>query len=132
LAPFFTCHQFEKPRFGDGLTDGRTGPQPIGTGAAATYHPLTRAPIAPLEDDAAALSEALRAHGPMTQGAAARALGWGATRTWQAEAALRAAGAVHMDGWGRAELVQDMQTNCDIQLLLQNPKVLVGYDAEVV
>jgi hypothetical protein len=61
-----------------------------------------RAPIATLEDDAATLTEALRVHGPMTQGVAARALGWGATRAWRAEATLRAAGAVRFDGCGRA------------------------------
>jgi hypothetical protein len=41
----------------------------------------------------------------MTQGAAALALGWGATRAWQAEAQLRAAGTVRLDGWGRAVIV---------------------------
>jgi hypothetical protein len=61
-----------------------------------------RAPIATREDDAATLAEALRVHGPMTQGVAARALGWGATRAWRAEATLRAAGAVRFDGCGRA------------------------------
>lgn len=40
----------------------------------------------------------------MTYGAAASALGWGATRAWQAEAALRAAGRIAFDPQGRAAL----------------------------
>ena len=59
-------------------------------------------PSAAPEGDAATLAQALRLHGPMTQGAAALALGWGATRAWQAEAQLRAAGVVRLDHWGRA------------------------------
>ena len=66
-----------------------------------------RAPIATLEDDAATLTEALRVHGPMTQGVAARALGWGATRAWRAEAMLRAAGALSFDACGRAVAVKE-------------------------
>jgi hypothetical protein len=70
-------------------------------------------PPAP-QDDAATLAEALHHLGPMTQGVAASALGWGATRAWQAEARLRAAGAVRMDAWGRA-VVEDANTEkCDI------------------
>jgi hypothetical protein len=59
-------------------------------------------PHAGPQEDADALTAALRFHGPMTQGAAALALGWGATRAWQAEAQLRATGTVRLDGWGRA------------------------------
>jgi hypothetical protein len=66
-----------------------------------------RAPIATREDDAATLTEALRLHGPMTQGVAARALSWGATRAWRAEAMLRAAGAVTFDACGRAVAVKE-------------------------
>ena len=39
----------------------------------------------------------LARNGPSTYGAAAIALGWGATRAWQAEARLRAAGLSQMD-----------------------------------
>lgn len=49
----------------------------------------------------------LVAHGPATVGAAGRALGWGATRAWQAEARLRAAGLVGMDPLGRAVPVRE-------------------------
>lgn len=38
----------------------------------------------------------------MTDAATLTCLGWGATRTWQAEARLRAAGLVRLDGMGRA------------------------------
>lgn len=47
----------------------------------------------------------LRLHGPTTYGAAATALGWGATRAWQAEARLRAAGLVRYDALGKAHPV---------------------------
>jgi hypothetical protein len=51
-----------------------------------------------LDADAGAYLDFLRLHGPATYGAAASALGWGATRAWQAEAALRAAGLVTVTG----------------------------------
>ena len=41
-------------------------------------------------------------NGPSTYGAAATTLGWPATRAWQAEARLRAAGLVRHDELGRA------------------------------
>ena len=47
----------------------------------------------------------LRAHGPATYGAMAVDLGWGATRAWQAEARLRAAGLVIINKSGKAEAV---------------------------
>ena len=55
--------------------------------------------------DAAALFDFLVHEEPHTYGAAASRLGWGATRAWQAEARLRAAGLVRLDKLGRAELV---------------------------
>jgi hypothetical protein len=45
-----------------------------------------------LDPDAGAYLDRLRLHGPATYGAMASAMGWGATRAWQAEAKLRAAG----------------------------------------
>ncbi|PJN93657.1 hypothetical protein CNY89_19275 [Amaricoccus sp. HAR-UPW-R2A-40] len=68
-------------------------------GAISTFS-TDPAPIA----DPDALLTLLRERGPMTYGAAATALGWGATRAWQAEAALRAAGRVEHDRFGRAAL----------------------------
>ena len=56
------------------------------------------------ESDATELLDFLRSHGPHSYGAAASALGWGATRAWQAEARLRAAGMVRHDDLGRALL----------------------------
>lgn len=47
-----------------------------------------------LDPDAGTYLDRLRLHGPQTYGAMARAMGWGATRAWQAEARLRAAGLV--------------------------------------
>ena len=55
-----------------------------------------------LAPDASAYLAHLRLHGPATYGAMARELGWGATRAWQAEARLRAAGLVTMGPLGKA------------------------------
>jgi hypothetical protein len=55
-----------------------------------------------LDPDAGAYLDRLRLHGPATYGAMASAMGWGATRAWQAEAKLRAAGLVRMGELGRA------------------------------
>ena len=51
--------------------------------------------------DAERLLIHLEAHAPCSYGAAASDLGWGATRTWQAEAALKAAGHITHDCSGR-------------------------------
>jgi hypothetical protein len=67
---------------------------------ARNPRPPARADV--LNPDAGAYLDRLRLHGPMTQGVAARAFCWGATRAWRAEATLRAAGAVTFDGCGRA------------------------------
>ena len=64
--------------------------------------PPSARPKGGLHPDAAALAEMLRHDGPMSYGAAATRLGWGVTRGWQAEARLRAAGLVRLDGLGRA------------------------------
>lgn len=54
--------------------------------------------------DAAALLALLRDRGPLSYGAAASVLGWGATRAWRAEAALKAAGRIEHDRFGRAAI----------------------------
>lgn len=54
-----------------------------------------------LHPDAGALLDFLRREGPHTYGVAARELGIGATRAWQAEARLRAAGLVRYNEHGR-------------------------------
>ena len=52
--------------------------------------------------DALALLDLLTHNGPSTYGAAAVALGWGATRAWQAETRLRTAGKVVIGLNGKA------------------------------
>jgi hypothetical protein len=52
-----------------------------------------------LDPDAGAYLDRLRLHGPQSYGAMASTLCWRATRAWQAEAKLRAAGLVqYQDG----------------------------------
>ena len=50
-----------------------------------------------LGDDLKTYADHLQRHGPTTYGAAASALGWGATRAWQAEAKLREVGLESVD-----------------------------------
>jgi hypothetical protein len=76
---------------GRGEPENRTSPRPRADG---------------LDDDAGELLDFLRLHGPATCGAAAAALGWGATRAWRAEAALRAAGLVTIGPLGVAVPVE--------------------------
>ena len=54
-----------------------------------------------LSSDAEFMLDHLRQIGPSTYGACASALGWGATRAWQAEAELVSIGAVWQDNLGR-------------------------------
>lgn len=56
----------------------------------------------PLLSDPDTYLAALTLHGNMTYGAAAVALGWGATRAWHAEAALVAEGRATLSREGRA------------------------------
>ena len=49
----------------------------------------------------------MRANGPASYGAAAVALGWGATLAWQVEAQLRAAGLLRYDNLGKAMTMLD-------------------------
>ena len=56
----------------------------------------------PLPSDPDSYLAALTLHGPMTYGAAAVALGWGATRAWQAEARLVTEGLATLSREGRA------------------------------
>lgn len=62
---------------------------------------LSRSETRP-EQDAAALLSLLEREGPQTYGAAAVALGIGATRAWRAEAELRRAGRIRLGRLGRA------------------------------
>ena len=60
-----------------------------------------------LDADAGKYLDFLHLHGPATYGAGAVALGWGATRAWQAEAQLIAAGLVRYDSLGKAVIEPD-------------------------
>ena len=62
-------------------------------------------PLKPTPSDPDRYLTHLREIGPTTYGAAATALGWGATRAWQAEARLRADGQVRIGKDGRAHTV---------------------------
>ncbi len=64
-----------------------------------TLRPFAK-PATP-EDDARTLLAFLAREGPMSFGVAARTLGWGATRAWQAGAHLEAAGRIRHDHLGR-------------------------------
>lgn len=55
-------------------------------------------------DDAAMLAH-ITAHGPVTYGAAAGALGWGASRAWRSAERLRRAGRVKLRPLGKMEPV---------------------------
>lgn len=74
------------------------------TGAHEVFPAYKRADLhAPsLSSDRDTYLAALTLHGPMTYGAAAVALGWGATRAWQAEARLVAEGLAALSREGRA------------------------------
>lgn len=63
--------------------------------------PAQKLEIACCASDNQTLLDFLHREGPQTYGAAATALGWGASRAWQAEAGLRAAGSVRSGEFGR-------------------------------
>lgn len=71
---------------------------------ASVAAPKPKKPRADRAADAGQLADLLSRSGPLTYGAAAVALGWGATRAWQAEAHLRAIGGAWLDSLGRANL----------------------------
>ena len=81
-----------------------TGETIARAGASEVFAPYKKAdPHAPpLATDPDTYLAALTLHGPMTYGAAAVALGWGATRAWQAEAGLVAEGRATLSREGRA------------------------------
>ena len=73
---------------------------------AAPPKPCPPAPARPdgLDPDAVAYLDSLHLHGPATYGAAASAMGWGATRAWQAETRLHKLGLViHHNGKTQAQ-----------------------------
>ena len=66
--------------------------------ASVATPPAQKPEITPSASDPETYLAFLHREGPTTYGAAATALGWGATRAWQAEARLRAAGLVAKGG----------------------------------
>ena len=78
--------------------------QPGVAHVARVARPLGSYPeITPCASDAEAYLAMLHRSGPQTCGAAASILGWGATRAWQTEARLRAAGLVRSGEFGTAQ-----------------------------
>ena len=71
------------------------GGQPV---LRATHPQPQKLETVPNSSDPETYLDFLHIHGSTTYGAAATALGWGATRAWQAEARLRAAGLVAKGG----------------------------------
>jgi len=67
--------------------------------------PAQKLEIAYSASDPETLLDLLRCEGPQTYGAAATALGWGASRAWRAEASLKAAGLVLHGLHGKANPV---------------------------
>ena len=61
------------------------------------------------DQDAAALLALLEREGPHTYGAAAVALGIGATRAWRAEAELRRAGRIRLGPLGHAFIIKQAE-----------------------
>lgn len=64
-----------------------------------------------LSVDASTYMNCLRHHGPLTYGAAAMKLGWGASRSWQAQNDLRKSAAITFDEFGRAVPTEVRKTN---------------------
>jgi hypothetical protein len=73
--------------------------------------------------DAGKYLDFLHLHGPATYGASATALGWGATRAWQAEEQLVAAGLVLHDRLGKAVIAPDKSVSGALQNQCLNPPV---------
>jgi hypothetical protein len=93
----------ELPTEGDALAPGK---QVLSVSSVlsdgGTVSPETPDRADGLEADAGAYLDRLRIFGPATYGAMATAMGWGATRAWQAEAKLRALGLVQLCKLGQA------------------------------
>ena len=97
-------------------SEGRMTPETVAEIAAAkpevidflTRKPHPTPPISGPQSDPDIYLAFLRSNGNATYGAAATSLGWGATRAWQAEARLSAAGRVAIDKSGKAHTFADL------------------------
>ena len=79
-----------------------------------------------LKSDAGGYLDFLNLHGPSTSGACAAALGWGATRAWQAEAQLWAAKLLRYDRLGKAVMTPDQSAFLAPKNQCLNPPVAPG------
>ena len=80
--------------------------------AVVAAPPLQKLKTTPSASDPETYLDYLRANGPATYGAAAVALGWGATRAWTADAQLTAAGLVRHDNLGKLVPLAGGQDAC--------------------
>lgn len=78
---------------------------PRGAVVASVAGPQSQNPNADLKADAAQLADRLLRFGPLSYGAAAVVLGWGATRAWRAEAELLNSDLLRYDALGRAAYI---------------------------
>ena len=106
----------------------RNGPKVAEIAEVAAHGPqnLKSSPVARPDGaypDAGKYLDFLHLHGPSTYGASATALGWGATRAWQAEAQLVAAGLVQHDRLGKAVIAPDKSVSGPVQNQCLNPPV---------
>ena len=90
---------------GDDLPPDQPAPESVAHVAHVARPLPSKRPALDLTEtvqDGATYLAFLANNGPATYGAAAVALGWGATRAWRAEAGLLAAGVAILDRLGRA------------------------------
>ncbi len=80
---------------------GSTPAEPMRSSDVSSQAPCQAPEPATPENDGKAMLALLAREGPMSYGVAARALGWGATRAWQAGARLKAVGRIRHDYLGR-------------------------------
>ena len=109
----------------------RNGPKIAKIAEVAAYgsQNLKSSPVARTDGaypDAEKYLDFLHLQGPATYGASATALGWGATRAWQAEAQLVAAGLVQHDKLGKAVIALDKSVSSALQNQCLNPPVAPG------
>jgi hypothetical protein len=93
------------PRCAQSLTGPPEAAPRVAQVARVVRPPAQKLEIAFCESDSKTLLDLLQREGPQTYGAAAAALGWGASRAWRAEASLKAAGLVLHGLHGKAHPV---------------------------
>ena len=106
----------------------RNGPKVAEIAEVAGHYPqnLKSSPVTKTDGaypDAGKYLDFLHLHGPSAYGASATALGWGATRAWQAEAWLKAAELLQYDRLGKAAIAPDKSVSVKVQYQCLNPPV---------